>query len=315
MWNYSEKVQDHFFSPRNAKAVESANATGDVGSLSCGDALRLTLKVNPKTDVIEDAGFQTFGCGSAIASSSALTEIIKGMTLDQALQVTNQQIADYLDGLPPEKMHCSVMGMEALQAAIADYRGETLADDHEEGELICKCFAIDDELIKRVVKQNALTTLEQVIQYTKAGGACESCHEKIEWVLEDIIAAKHAAVVGVPSTTQTPEPTSTVNPTTAVKQTPSLKKTKPKRLGTLQRIKIIEQVLEEMRPAIKAEGGDIQLSDIEDDMVFVSLSGACSGCGLSGATLAMVEEKLFVALGEPVTVYPVGGHSHMGGAA
>ena len=309
MWNYSEKVQDHFFSPRNAKAVESANATGDVGSLSCGDALRLTLKVNPETDVIEDAGFQTFGCGSAIASSSALTEIIKGMTLDQALQVTNQQIADYLDGLPPEKMHCSVMGMEALQAAIADYRGETLADDHEEGELICKCFAIDDELIKRVVKQNELTTLEQVIQYTKAGGACESCHEKIEWVLEDIIAAKHAAVVGAVNTAPTPEPAS------PALEKVSLKKTKPKRLGTLQRIKIIEQVLEEMRPAIKADGGDIQLSDIEDDMVFVSLSGACSGCGLSGATLAMVEEKLSVALGEPVTVYPVGGHSHMGGAA
>ncbi len=295
MWNYSEKVKDHFFSPRNAKAVESANATGDVGSLSCGDALRLTLKVNPETDVIEDAGFQTFGCGSAIASSSALTEIIKGKTLDEAAKITNNEIAEYLGGLPPEKMHCSVMGTEALQAAIADYRGETLEDDHIEGELICKCYAVDDEMIKRVVNQNNLTSLEQVIHYTKAGGACASCHEKIEWVLDEILK-ETPAPVAADEFASIPQPKA------------------PKRKGTLQRIKIIEAVLEEIRPQIKADGGNIQLSDIEADMVFVSLSGACSGCGLSGATLAMVEEKISEALGEPVSVFPVGGMA-AGGAA
>ncbi|MGY5449562.1 Fe-S cluster assembly protein NifU [Agarivorans sp. MS3-6] len=284
MWNYSEKVKEHFFTPKNAKAVEQANAIGDVGSISCGDALRLTLKVNPDTDVIEDAGFQTFGCGSAIASSSALTEMIIGQTLDQAMSISNKDIADYLDGLPPEKMHCSVMGMEALHAAVAQYRGEEVAEEHEEGDLICKCFAIDDALIKRVVTKNKLSTLEDVINYTKAGGACAACHEKIEWVLEECLGAPLAEL----SPVITP-----VSPATTI----------------VQRIRVIEQALDEIRPQLQADGGNVLLSDVEDDMVFLSLTGACSGCGLSAGTLAMIEEKLSQALGERITVYPTGSAS------
>ncbi|WP_432463306.1 Fe-S cluster assembly protein NifU [Agarivorans sp. QJM3NY_33] len=284
MWNYSEKVKEHFFTPKNAKAVEQANAIGDVGSISCGDALRLSLKVDPDTDVIEDAGFQTFGCGSAIASSSALTEMIIGRTIDQALQISNKDIADYLDGLPPEKMHCSVMGMEALHAAVAQYRGEEIAEEHEEGELICKCFAIDDAMIKRVVAQNQLSSLEEVINYTKAGGACAACHEKIEWVLEECL--------GEPLQ----ETSKVVKPVVAAST-------------IVARIRIIEQTLDEIRPQLQADGGNVQLSDVEDDMVFLSLSGACSGCGLSAATLAMIEQKISEALGETITVYPTGAPS------
>jgi NifU-like protein len=181
MWNYSEKVMDYFFNPKNAGELKDANAVGETGSLSCGDALKLYLKVN-ENERITDASFMTFGCASAVASSSALTEIIKGMTLDEAAKVTNDDIADYLGGLPKEKMHCSVMGQAALKKAIADFRGIQILE--KPGEMVCECFDVTDLEIIDAVKHNRLETTEDVTNYLKAGGGCGKCLDRIEGIIQ-----------------------------------------------------------------------------------------------------------------------------------
>lgn len=289
MWNYTDKVKEHFFNPKNSGVLEEANAVGEVGSISCGDALRLMLKVNPDTDVIEDARFQTFGCGSAIASSSALTEIIIGKTVDDALKLTNRDIADFLGGLPPEKMHCSVMGAEALHAAIAQYKGEDWVDDHEEGELVCKCFGIDAAMIERAVTVNGLSSLEEVTNYTKAGGSCQTCHEKIEEVLEAVLAKTGGRPAAKPSPVAPPAP-----PAAAAKGG----------LTNIQRMQAIVMAIEEIRPTIQKDGGDVELVDIDGKDVYVKLTGACSGCSQSASTMMGVQMKVVEKLGEFVRVKP-----------
>ena len=288
MWDYSDKVKDHFFNPKNAGAVVGANAIGEVGSISCGDALRLTLKVNDTTEIIEDAGFQTFGCGSAIASSSVLTEIIKGMTLDEALKVTNQDIAAELDGLPPEKMHCSVMGREALQAAVANYRGEEWKDDHEEGALICKCFAIDAVMIEEMVWANKLRTVEDVTNYTKAGGGCAACHEDIEAILEKVLKERGE------SFDPNAKPAAKPEVVAAVKGP----------MTNLQRIKKIEEVLTSLRPALMADGGDVELVEVIGNTAYVNMTGACNGCQMAAMTIAGIQQRLMEVMGEFIKVVP-----------
>ncbi len=185
MWEYTDEVKEHFLNPRNVGEMKDANAVGETGSLSCGDALRLFLKIN-KNGRIMDASFMTFGCASAVASSSALTEIIKGMTVEDAEKITNEDIADYLGGLPKEKMHCSVMGQQALKKAIASYRGVQILD--KPGEIVCECFGITDLEIIDAVKTRKLDSVEDVTNYLKAGGGCGNCIEKIEDIIESVKA-------------------------------------------------------------------------------------------------------------------------------
>ena len=132
---YTEQVMDHFMNPRNMGEMEDASGVGTVGNAKCGDIMRIYIKV--ENDVITDVKFKTFGCGAAIATSSKATELVKGKTLDEALQITNKQVMDSLGGLPPVKVHCSVLAEEALHAAIQDYKdklanGEKPATEDEE---------------------------------------------------------------------------------------------------------------------------------------------------------------------------------------
>ena len=117
---YSEKVMEHFLHPRNVGVIEDANAVGEVGNAKCGDIMKMYLKI--EDDVIQDVKFETFGCGSAIASSSMATEMIKGRPLSEAMQLTNKAVTEALDGLPAHKLHCSVLAEEAIQSALEDYR-------------------------------------------------------------------------------------------------------------------------------------------------------------------------------------------------
>jgi len=267
MWEYSEKLKDHFFNPRNVGELDDSNAVGEVGSLACGDALKLYLKIDPETDRILDARFKTFGCGSAIASSSALTEMIKGKTVEEALTITNQDIADFLGGLPKEKMHCSVMGRDAFHAAVACYRGEPAPLEVLEGELVCECFGVTDKQIEEVVKENNLTTVEEVTNYTKAGGGCGQCHEKIEEIIAKVRGElkKLRAASGVSH----------------------------KPMTNIQKIAKIQEVLEkEIRPMLLQDGGDVELVDVEGDRVVVALRGLCTSCPSAGLTRSGIETKL-----------------------
>lgn len=280
MWEYTQKVQEHFMNPRNVGEMKDASAVGEVGSLACGDALKLFLKIDDN-DRIVDATFQTFGCASAIASSSALTELLKGKTLEEAENISNKDIADFLGGLPEEKMHCSVMGQEALEVAIKSYRGEPVEVQEHEGNIVCHCFGVTDEQILRAVKENNLTTVEDVTHYTKAGGGCGNCVEDIQRLIDE--ATGKAAACQFPEGKPHPH------------------------LSNIERMQLVMKVLnEEIRPRLKQDGGDVELIDIEGHYVKVALRGMCTSCPSSQLTLKNVVEKALQAQVEPeITVVEV----------
>jgi NifU-like protein len=260
MWEYSEKVMEHFLHPKNVGVVENPDGEAIVGSLACGDALRLTFKVDDQGRIV-DARFKTFGCASAIAAASALTEMIKGMPVEEAAKITNQDIADFLGGLPKEKIHCSVMGREALEKAIANYRG--IPTTGVEEKIICECFGVTEDEIARVVRENDLKTVEEVTNYTKAGGGCGGCHEAIEEIIARVRAEAR------------PEPV------------------RPK-LTNLQKIRKIEETIErEIRPQLQQDGGDLELIDVVGNKVMVATRGACAVCQMAHLTLKdFVQAKL-----------------------
>lgn len=293
MWDYTEKVIDLFHNPHNMGTIEPHEcrknetiAIGDIGSIACGDALRLHLKINTQTEQILEARFQTFGCASAIASSSALTDLIQGMTIDEALTLTNREIADFLGGLPQEKMHCSVMGQEALEAAIYNYKGISIkAEEEEESPLICRCFAVTEARIKRVIRENHLTMAEQVTNYIKAGGGCGSCLADIDDLLAEIAQEYQVENLAVETCVELAE---------KFAENKSSLTAPPPQLTTLQKISLIQQIFtEEIRPYLAMDGGDVELYDLEGNTVKVILKGACGSCSSVLTTLKLgIEETL-----------------------
>lgn len=279
MWDYSEKVMDHYRNPRNVGTIDDADAVGLAGSLTCGDQLKIYLKI--KDNIVTDAKFQTFGCGSAVASSSILTEMIIGKSIDEVKKITNKDIADELGGLPPEKMHCSVMGYEALEDALKNYAPEGYVDLDElrnenkktSEKMICTCFQITENVIWDAIKQNGLKTVEEVTNYTKAGGACGKCKS----VIQDMIDTYYN------------------------------KEKENQKLTPTQWILKVNNVIEtQISPELQKDGGDIELVDIKNKTIFVKLRGKCSGCKNSMMTLKnFVETTLQNSIGPDITVVEV----------
>ncbi len=282
MWNYSDKLKDHFFNPRNVGEIKDPDGIGEVGSIACGDALKLMISVN-KEGVITEAKFQTFGCGSAIASASALTEMIKGKTVEEASKITNKDIADFLGGMPEEKMHCSVMGREALSEAIANYKGlETSTAEKDKFEVVCHCFGVTDREIRRVIKENNLKSVKEITHYTKAGGGCGKCVDKIQVLLDEVLQTELNANM-------------------------EKKKENYKNMTTIQKIKAIEDIInKEIRPLLQQDGGDIELIDLEGNVIKVSPRGVCASCPSIHFTLReLVQKKLHEFLSDDLLVEEV----------
>ncbi len=252
MWDYSEKVREHFLNPHNVGEVERPDGVGEVGNIKCGDALKLTFRLDDQGRVA-DIKFKTFGCGSAIASSSVLTDLCKGKTLAEVKTISNKDIADALGGLPPAKMHCSVMGQEALAAAIAYYEsgGKITQPPEKDGTVVCTCFSVTDREIEKAVRENHLTTVEQVTQYTKAGGGCGGCVEQLQQILDRINGTS----------------------------TPSPRQEAPGRMTNLEKIDKIKQTLaSEVAPVLAQDGGGCELVDVDGNNVYIKFTGHCAGC-------------------------------------
>lgn len=283
MWDYTEKVRDHYLHPRNVGEIAQPDGFGEIGNLKCGDALRLTFKLDAEGKV-EDIRFKTFGCGSAIASSSILTEMCKGKTIEEIKNISNKDIADALGGLPKEKMHCSVMGQEALDAAIRFYEtgGKATGPVVKEGKIVCTCFSVTDKEIEAAIRENNLITVEEITNFTKAGGGCGGCLEELQEILDRVRSTSAPAT----------EIAAKIVPKPAA------------RLTTIQKIDKIRATIEsEVLPILAQDGGSCELVDVDGNSVYVKLTGHCAGCAFSNNTLAgVIEKKLKEKVSEELVV-------------
>ena len=341
-WEYSKKTMDLFLAATHGKPgthlgeIAEPDGLGEHGSIACGDALRFTFKVerdesDPLKDKITEAKYLTFGCTSAIAASEALCCILedRNLTPIEALKITNQDIVDFLEGLPEQKIHCSVMGAEALQAAVFDWakkRGISLnalgfdihTEEQEEGRIVCKCFTLTEPYIKRKIRELNLRTIPEILSAIKAGGACMTCQHS-PGGLQDILnevwqTTQERDGVSLPILQAAAENSSNevrlpLLPS-AAHDLPSLLPSAVSHLPSLspfQFAKKIEKLLEDyLRPIVQRDGGDLELIDIKDTIVYLELRGACATCAGASQTLKnLVERTLREQIDDQIRVIQV----------
>lgn len=350
-WDYNEKTKKLFIDAVHGKPgthlgeIENPDGFGEHGSIACGDALRFSFRVekneDPLKDVIVEARYLTFGCTSAIAASEALCCIIEDrkVTPIEALKITNADIVEFLEGLPQQKIHCSVMGAEALEAAVFDWakkRGVHLAElgieghteEEDEGRVVCKCFGMTEPYIRRKIKELNLRTIPEITGAIKAGGACMSCHHApggLQDILDDIWgkessekgSAKSVSPTGAGDGSKSFIPLATLGSVgDAETNLPLPPPPSPlpegvneggENLSPYQKAKKIEKIIDSyIRPMIQRDGGNIEIVDIKGDLVFVNLSGACADCASATQTLKfLVENTLKTRVGETIRVVQV----------
>jgi NifU-like protein len=321
----------------NTGVLADADAVGSFGGLAWGDAIKLTLRIDGATARIEQARYQAFGCSSAIAAASALAEMVEGKTLDDACGISAADIAEHLGGLPQERMYCAVMAYEALQNAIVSYRGITVVD--ADAGPSCKCFGVSQMMIERTIRFNRLTTPEQVTHHTKAAGSCSSCFKQIESLLarvnaemveDGLLVGREAYRIGsIPQRAVDLKPVGHAQPAAHIfssnaksapahlRPTPAPAVPKPASarplvpptaLGAVDApalTALVIEALEEMRPHLQRDGGDCEFVRVEDNIVFVRLTGNCVGCQLSSVTLSGVQARLADKVGRPMRVVPL----------
>ncbi|WP_096023438.1 iron-sulfur cluster assembly scaffold protein [Campylobacter lanienae] len=317
---YSQKVQDAMNHPKNmgeiteedAKAIGCKLIIADHGAESCGDAVRLYWAVDEATDIIKDAKFKSFGCGTAIASSDYMAELCKGKTVDQAVKITNLDVERAMrdnpdtPAVPPQKMHCSVMAYDVIKAAAASYKG--VDPEHFEDEIIvCECARVSLGTIKEVIRLNDLTTVEEITQYTKAGAFCKSCikpggHEKREYYLVDILAEVRSEMESerLKAIADAKISGSGIDSDLSFEE-----------LSVVKQLKAVEAIIDEhVRPMLEMDGGNMEILDIKSESgrtdIYIRYLGACSGCA-SGATgtLYAIENILQENLSPNIRVIPV----------
>jgi NifU-like protein len=313
IWDqYSQKVTGLMNNPRNmgeiteeqAKAMGAKLIVADFGAESCGDAVRLYWAVDPKTDMILESKFKSFGCGTAIASSDTMAELCKGKTVDEAVKITNIDVEKAMrdtpdvPAVPPQKMHCSVMAYDVIKKAAAQYKGVDIGSFEAE-IIVCECARVSLSTLREVIRLNDLTTIEQITDYTKAGAFCKSCirpggHEAKDIYLVDLLAEY--------------EKEKMANALNAAGSSADIPFTK---MTIVQKIKAVDKVVDDnIRQMLIMDGGNMEILDIKENGphfdIYIRYLGACSGCASSSTgTLFAIENILREKLDENIRVLPL----------